>query len=80
MSKHTKGPWSRCCSNCLRVEDFRLDYPGEYASLIAAAPELLEALEELVRHNESTDFLNDPQAFIDAGEKARNAIKKAKGI
>lgn len=57
------------------------DYPNSIeakanARLMAAAPDLLEALEEL--YNEAEDFDNtDPH--IEVMEKAKQAIKKAKG-
>jgi hypothetical protein len=75
MSKHTPGPWSHQISR-YEPEAFDIIEPGigalaivkseDYARLIAAAPELLEALKELTLERGMTD-------------KARAAIAKAEG-
>jgi hypothetical protein len=75
MSKHTPGPWSHQISR-YEPEAFDIIEPGigalaivkseDYARLIAAAPDLLEALKELTLERGMTD-------------KARAAIAKAEG-
>jgi len=75
MSKHTLGPWSHQISR-YEPEAFDIIEPGigalaivkseDYARLIAAAPDLLEALKELTLERGMTD-------------KARAAIAKAEG-
>ena len=75
MSKHTPGPWSYQISR-YEPEAFDIIEPGigalaivkseDYARLIAAAPDLLEALKELTLERGMTD-------------KARAAIAKAEG-
>lgn len=75
MSKHTPGPWSYQISR-YEPEAFNIIEPGigalaivkseDYARLIAAAPDLLEALKELTLERGMTD-------------KARAAIAKAEG-
>lgn len=88
MSKHTPGPWSssRCyvqqesqdgtmnkviCDT--EHSDFGVDIGVANAKLIAAAPEMLQALEGFVRQFESGIL---PQL---ACQKAKEAIAKAKG-
>jgi hypothetical protein len=75
MSKHTPGPWSYQISR-YEPEAFDIIEPGigalaivkseDYARLIAAAPDLLEALKY---HQEQTRPI----------ERTRAAIKKAEG-
>ena len=75
MSKHTPGPWSYQISR-YEPEAFDIIEPGigalaivkseDYARLIAAAPDLLEALKELTLERGMTD-------------KARAAIAKTEG-
>lgn len=97
MSKHTKGPWEIHTAQNGRTifqigpcapEEYAgsawLDVSMEDARLIAAAPELLEALERLVSdfeseiHNEydGTSMLSARLAECDY---ARAAIAKARG-
>jgi hypothetical protein len=45
------------------------------AALIAAAPEMLEALEAIVNRD-----IDDPNSYDKAFEKVLKAIKKAKGV
>lgn len=59
-TEHTPGPWR---------------YKSD-ARLIAAAPELLEALENLLEANPNASNWDYPAAC----EAARRAIKKAKGL
>lgn len=88
MNKHTPGPWvARPVPNVgVRGHtgyaiDFNEDqeqvvdfvYEEADANLIAAAPDLLEALDELVRHQEA---LGRHNVIID---KSRAAIAKARG-
>lgn len=83
MSKHTPGPWSKkAIATILRyaskndglwTEECREDEfipDSADASMIVAAPDLLEALEEAL------DNLDDPNFWA---AKARAAIAKAKG-
>ena len=80
MNKHTKGPWrlSEEKFSTLYVEPFicaifGTDKTAEAnARLIAAAPELLEALEGLL------EAVSDGAEYI-ATDAAVAAIKKAKG-
>ncbi len=85
-TKHTAGPWesqataghdihgqSSVYSEC-DGKDIAIVYDGEAnARLIAAAPELLEALREI------QDHLYTKQDFARCREMARAAIAKAKG-
>ena len=78
MSKHTPGPWRQAGEDIFGANDWWVavatrdctskgsDEPEANARLIAAAPELLEALQSLVRHCESgLDFeLDDAKAAI----------------
>ena len=80
MSKHTEGPWTvsrkssaymqgtivTCKNNTIEVAGV---WDNEDARLIAAAPELLEALEAIQANP------NDPRAH----RQALDAIKKARG-
>ena len=92
MSKHTKGPWeylpgngSECgaiTSKTGWVCDFFDDPSPEDARLIAAAPELLEALEEALPMLHTSDEL--PMSYYKdkpgALGKALRAIEKAHKI
>jgi len=90
-TKHTPGPWSASPSptsdglyhvykadgNFLTLEDAEHE---ANARLIAAAPDLLEALESLYHTaNSIGEDTCDPVAFAGALEDARAAIRKAKG-
>ncbi len=77
MSEYTKGSWfndgyeiksNECCIEIAKVTVFNEGKAN--ANLIAAAPELLEALEELVAQLEGDYF---------CFKNARSAIAKAKG-
>lgn len=82
MPKHTPGPWrvefSRPCSWLIRSDGVHL--PGDYdvgkvnACLIAAAPDLLDALLELHAACEYWEDQEDPVLA-----SARAAIAKATG-
>ena len=87
--KHTPGPWKQGndrieCSEGYGVADLftqRNDAETKAnARLIAAAPEMLEALEALVREFDDT-YDGDPISMEkhEAIEKARNSIIKARG-
>lgn len=85
MSEHTAGPWSLLCDEargrprCLIVDakgneiaavnPFRESW-NEDADLMKAAPELLDALEEI---------RSDPDIRYRVWIKAHEAIKKARG-
>ena len=96
--KHTPGPWhfdghginsddgariSKCCTKQWD-ENGKLNPVFEANSILqAAAPEMLEALDRIIRHAENFDFKNDGslndgrvRAIITA---ASTAIKKALG-
>ena len=94
MSKHTPGPWivDEACLVwaeaageyvALTDHDDAAPIPMEQreanARLIAAAPELLEALEALSPHRTGYGQSMDWQAYNEAQKKARAAIAKAKG-
>ncbi len=87
MSKHTPGPWvSRYDGqNEWGADDWTMDsesgrsaeiaetYTANNACLIAAAPDLLEALQAMV------DYYGTASANVDALKQARAAIAKATG-
>ena len=89
---HTNGPWKvildptrerihiRSGSYIVASLDNRrgLGEPEANARLIAEAPAMLEALEELCRVNELHDTVTNNE-FIDAYNNAHMAIRKAKG-
>jgi hypothetical protein len=96
MGKHTPGPWAvefnwkmvatvAGGANGYELFDVRGDVPDfqKNARLIAAAPELLEALEELLSIGSvfiSAIEANDPSVDFENWEaKARAAIAKARG-
>ena len=83
--KHTAGPWrySKAHNDIISMAPgVKSDVVAEYvlgvslanARLIAAAPELLEALEELIAATQHLDQCHQATA-----DKARAAIAKAKG-
>jgi hypothetical protein len=85
MSKHTPGPWeAQRDPNAIMADDWCIGAQGQIdmvavcserdASLIAAAPELLEALQEMVALVEMAVPFDGPQQ-----RKARAAIAKATG-
>ena len=91
MSKHTKGPWLSVngpCDDdfqCVCVVDHMTVCAKEVigsaeddARLIAAAPELLEALERLIKLRDD-GLSNDYYLFKDAIDAAREVAKKARG-
>ncbi len=90
MSKHTPGPWSvKTPLNDPRAFDVHAGmtiltrgywaYNGEAdARLIAAAPDLLEALKALVRHDKAADEREGLEACLERQE-AEAAIAKAGG-
>ncbi len=100
MTKHTPGPWKFSAESIdpewsvvttaggsviANVND-RHDQPAN-ASLIAAAPDMLEALKEALSHlDENARFLRDIQAHagkvsdaFSSADKVRAAIAKAEG-
>lgn len=89
---HTPGPWFYCKNGTIYANDFKKTIVGingeganledlSNARLIAAAPELLEALRlcecELSLYVGLADKSNNPQAWHDAISAARRAIKSA---
>jgi hypothetical protein len=84
MSKHTPGPWvvkklraryARFCAiNTVDGSPVGESYEEKNARLIAAAPELLETLENLLKVHEGEGGTQHH-----AGDMARAAIAKAKG-
>lgn len=94
-AQHTPGPWKawqntsevgtnywrfRTASEMYGLQDNLGGYCGEAnARLIAAAPELLEALETLNLVIGLTPIAGNKDALQDACDIAREAIAKAKG-
>lgn len=85
-AKHTPGPWRITAQgkHVVSVEDGRICAAPEHmakwnwdanARLIAAAPELLEAL-ELIANTDPVEAALDPQRAV---RVARAAIAKAEG-
>ena len=86
MMTHTKGPWkvtqndrgrSIVAENGVVVSLFQSSLIGDM-QLMAAAPDLLEAVEEII---ELMDAVNDGQYAIDSftTQPAKEAIQKARG-
>jgi len=79
MSAHTPGPWSvdyqreQVYGSNGSTVVYELNFSKADAQLIAAAPDLLEALKDLKRQ-----YAEHPDAFWD-WSKARAAIAKATG-
>jgi hypothetical protein len=69
----------KCVANCICHVASSNDNAEANARLIAAAPDMLEALEEIVfnvtKNFEGSIEIRDPEAI----EMAREAIRKAKG-
>jgi len=95
QAKHTPGPWIiEAVAGWLEIQNEETLYtvakingngagPQANAALIAAAPELLEALQKLllsVRSNNEGGSIKTPdQIFAEAGYEAIAAIAKATG-
>lgn len=91
MNGHTKGPWKAVQTSHGPIDVFDANdhdvvtvYGGRMgnALLIAAAPELLEALQTLMASSEEPDPCSlSPRAtlLVGAWAKARDAISKAEG-
>lgn len=80
MSKHTPGPWHAKIDKCGNASIFAKDVCvadclKREANLIAAAPDLLNALQALILLDE--ELVSDNAADVLA--KARAAIAKATG-
>jgi hypothetical protein len=79
-TKHTPGPWNNvifCGDNKYKIEGIRVksfDQEIENCYLIAAAPEMLEALEVLVDKISNGDEIDE----IDL-DSVRDLIDKARG-
>ena len=94
-TKHTPGPWGLSGANTVHGADCIVAFVGTAdeevrrfsgerqsadAHLIAAAPDLLEACEMLAEAQRLAAVGEDGfGAYVDAVDKARAAIKKAKG-
>ena len=88
MTQHTQGQWKHvlapsqivagdkiiCTLNQCNLDGQEFEKYAN-ARLIAAAPELLDALESLLSASKTEDVPD----ILDAEEKARAAINKAKG-
>jgi hypothetical protein len=88
--KHTPGLWQwqhdfNCSPNWCSITakpDDKLTYIADVyrgeadACLIAAAPDMLEALEAIVEYADEPALCDDPKVLVDL---ARAAIAKAKG-
>jgi hypothetical protein len=95
-AKHTPGPWQKHGSHIYTADPERAilaqvfnpgkrpeDYPlTENANLMAAAPELLGALEYLLKQCEENerDNMNYMGVSEFAKERASKAIQKARGL
>jgi len=81
MSKHTAGPWTWMpwgdlwSEHEVLITDEHSEVGAANASLIAAAPDLLAALERIVTYYDREDR---PEAVFKL-DAARAAIAKAKG-
>lgn len=86
-AKHTRGPWklepqingdisihSTTCG-CLAIIPTQIHQYQKNAQLIAAAPDLLEALKACVSQLDDACFVDAVEAY----EKGKAAIKKAEG-
>lgn len=92
-TKHTKGPWKKHLTGIphtmiilneekhiatLEVNGIKQDEVEANARLIAAAPEMLEALEEFLDITLGSSY--DPNSATDrAVKKAEAVLKKARG-
>lgn len=90
QSQHTPGPWivqgdtyvtvnSLIIAHCKQAGNTTLEEAQANARLIAAAPELLEALEDLIGYAEHRFGDNDYYKNHGCMNKARAAIAKARG-
>jgi hypothetical protein len=92
MSKHTPGPWAsnsadsfELCvyGNCHRIAKMaggEINRDIANARLIAAAPELLEALQDFLNWSNSVYYGKDTRReLVRAKDKASAAIAKATG-
>lgn len=91
MSDHTEGPWEIHRQPCeilvqgggvtiATVRPYDMDHAGTRdadANLLAAAPDMLQALEELLAEAEAHDFHN-ARSF--GFQLAEDAYRKAKGL
>jgi len=95
-NKHTPGPWRICPADDYVPERFNVIGNGPYgdvmlaeeidihdARLIAAAPDLLDALKALTENprpaDETGNYGKKYQRYSDAFDAARSAIAKAVG-
>ena len=96
MSGHTKGPWGSAvnlntgafrivCGDGIIIAE-RSGWPTNEAQsaanarLIAAAPDLLEALKALLSYDEQDAGCIPTDAHLDAQNAARAAITRADGV
>lgn len=89
--KHTKGPWTYSDFNKIINDDgiiitelscdrrLSLDEMNANSNLIAAAPELLDALTELLKDYTETDF-DVCGLDLELIAKVKSTIKKATGV
>jgi len=86
--KHTPGPWKTRYGtiystvkkgNGSDTYSKPVEIRGSNAALIAAAPEMLEALESLLASSDSFGNTLDREAHGEAMSKSYRAIAKAKG-
>ena len=91
MTKHTQGPWRTAGDQGVQIRSEKDQIAKVWAmrgnewkanaALIAAAPDLLSALEELIVFAEiaETNILTGDEGCLWPVERARVAIAKAKG-
>ncbi len=89
MSSHTPGPWYTAKTGNHQGliiseqtgENIAVTYAAENAQIVAAAPAMLEALQEIFEHayDDDTDTVTILDDFDGMREIARQAIEKATG-
>lgn len=90
MSKHTKGPWEARAdwivgfNGTLHIATIPRAFDGDYseanALLIAAAPDLLEALKDVLDAFDCLGECDCEGSSLCAVCNAQNAIAKAEGV
>jgi hypothetical protein len=82
---HTPGEWYKAKGSMGQGiiisentgENIAVTYKEENSDLVAAAPDLLEALERLVRLHDNPEKYGDLESHLSAWIEARNSIAKA---